>query len=254
MKKLQENKLFISYKRQVIGIPTAKMAQYKLSLNLITVLLALFISILSTTLPFSSSPGIKERILDELPFHIQEIDRALFWKNYQESTNHWLYRIIPRYRNQLHWYHIGPFLGWMFFGNEDDGLFGEGPKAIWEISTEPTLFKALSWFFRNPFHNYTFYILGTAAQEQKIDEFILLDYTKTAFRIGVYSPKASTVFSDKNHSLFFAFHAMRPFVSFRYTLSNNRRIEGFCGWRERGNFGLKCALRSDKERKVAPNY
>ncbi len=186
----------------------------------------------------------KSELISLLPQEASPKEKELFWNHYEMAASHWLYRFIPRSRNQLSWYHLGPFSLWVLFGNDDDGVFGEGPQALWMLHKPPTFSKALLWSLRNPFHNYTFYVLGFASKYVHCDEFVVINLTPKSFRFCTYTPYGTTVFSDRHTCFFVAFHSMRPFISFRYTFENQKRFEGFCGWRERGNFGLKLALRS----------
>jgi hypothetical protein len=69
---------------------------------------------------------------------------------------HWLYRIIPRERPR--WFDPR-LLTWVLLGNEEDGLFGppyEGRGTFYP----PTLWGAIRWAVRNPFHNLLFHVLA----------------------------------------------------------------------------------------------
>ncbi len=209
---------------------------------------------LSFFFPFSSTSQElanieKETILHQLPVSFTAEEKQLFWEQYQKASDHWLYRIIPRHYRQLTWYHIGPFCLWILFGNDDDGIFGEGPRALWRMNEPPSCKKAFLWSTRNPLHNYTFYILGCAFENNSSDEFMVVDIRPGTALFFSYEPYGTTVFSDKKNCLFIAFHSLRPFISFRYTFESKKKIECFCGWRERGNFGLKMALRSEEVKK-----
>lgn len=54
-----------------------------------------------------------------------------------------------------------PFKGllWAFFGNEDDGPYGDNK---WRAGRSKTFKLALEWWFRNPAHNWCFYVIGIA--------------------------------------------------------------------------------------------
>lgn len=54
------------------------------------------------------------------------------------------------------WKKFNP-LWWI--GNEDDGWYGDDK---WRNGRKKTLLLALIWFFRNPFHNFTFYVIGVS--------------------------------------------------------------------------------------------
>ena len=81
------------------------------------------------------------------------------------------------------------------------------------------------WFIRNPLHNFTFYVIGFADRKIITSE-------------GVW-PK-------NNKKILFTFRKIDsssiklPFFSFKL-----KRIKGYIGWRERGNFGVELRFYHD---------
>lgn len=198
-------------------------------------------------LPFTKVESItieqeKNKFFQELPPTISRDSAEKSWKQYLKASSHWLYHYIPKSYKALSFWHLGPWTLWLLFGNNDDGIFGEGPHALWEEEHEPSLYKAIKWTIRNPLHNYTFYILGSAYCSA--NEFVLYAAQEGGINYFEYREEGKTVFSHQKSALFLGFHGYKPFISFRYTLESGRRVECFSGFRERGNFGLKFALRS----------
>lgn len=106
---------------------------------------------------------------------------------------------------------------WAFFGNDDDGMYGDtsfNPNQI------KSFWWAIKWWVRNPMHNLTHYVLGF-----------------------------------KGHSYGYSgFDTDKPGVGFGWTYKDNgtkwplltlniwNRL-GYIGWRPSGAFGLKCRTR-----------
>lgn len=153
----------------------------------------------------------------------------------QPAADHPLYKKIPRYREEIRWYQIGKWTTWALFGNEDDGIFGEEPTAG-QWTKEPIGFKrACLWTARNPLHNFNFYVIGSAHQENS--ELTLLSLAKGKTECFRYRKKAETVFPSKGTCFYLGFHGWKPFLSLR--IDYGRIFETYIGWRERGNFGFK---------------
>ncbi|MFN4173668.1 MAG: hypothetical protein ACK4HV_00995, partial [Parachlamydiaceae bacterium] len=127
---------------------------------------------------------------------------------------------------------------WALFGNEDDGIYGEDANFLPNEPNDEK--KARKWWIRNPMHNFCFYVIGSA--DKVNDEITLLKISKKGFDSLSYKPVGDTVFADKGTSLFIALHGKKPFISLRLG-SENRSFDFYMGWRERGNFGLKCRMR-----------
>lgn len=157
------------------------------------------------------------------------------------ARKHPLYQIIPRHRAQIRWYDLPHWLTWALFGNDDDGIFGEEPSAHYLPCKKPNSGKALRWFLRNPLHNFTFYVIGSA--DKKNSELELLRLSCHECSSGTYRPLAKTNFPSKCCSCFYlAFHGGKPFLSMRLIHSKTRKSDFYIGWRNRGNFGIKCVL------------
>lgn len=116
---------------------------------------------------------------------------------------------------------------WAIFGNNDD------PKPpAWYEPKWPEWRRKLYWFvFRNPLHNFTFYVIGIADKPFK--------------RVALY-PKAwcpTLVFRVEGGWYIAVIHykwLRLPFISYQ----GEGFIKSFyLGWRERGNLGAKLTLR-----------
>lgn len=155
----------------------------------------------------------------------------------EETAHHCLYDIVPRHRCQIEWYDLPHWIMWGLFGNDDDGLFGEGPHAHYRSEEPPSFTKALCWQTRNPLHNFCFYVIGSANRENS--EYTLIEITPCHFRLCAYDPIAKTVFPSKNSCFYLGLHGCKPFISIRLRWTEKKSTDFYCGWRERGNFGLK---------------
>lgn len=99
-----------------------------------------------------------------------------------------------------------------WLGNNDDP---EPPG--WYRPDDPKRLR--KWYVRNPFHNFTFYILGIAD----------LEFT----RIGNHPTEVFNPHGGWNWAWSHAKLLPFPFVSYR-----RDRTQAYFGWRERGNFGI----------------
>lgn len=162
---------------------------------------------------------------------------ALTETNCEEARRHWLYRVVPRHRNQVCWYDAGHWISWALLGNDDDGIFGEEPTADFRPETPPSFCKAAAWAWRNPAHNLCFYVLGSAHCTN--DEFTLLRLTPCYKEAFVYRPEATTVFAGDGPSFYVALHGWKPFISARVVWSSKYEGRFYIGWRCRGNFGIR---------------
>lgn len=152
-----------------------------------------------------------------------------------------LYDLIPRKRAEIPPGDLLHYTTWALFGNEDDGIFGEG--ANYKLDHPNDGRKAVSWWFRNPLHNFTFYVIGSADRDNP--EITLFKASQKGVSFLTQKPKGTTVFADKATSLFIGLHGLKPFISLRIG-SHLQSWDMYIGWRERGNFGLKCCFRRDK--------
>ena len=107
---------------------------------------------------------------------------------------------------------------WALFGNEDDGIYGDDK---WRAGRAKTWKLAVIWWFRNPFHNLFFYVIGVA------------DRHRTFYSTREWGSSGWT------------FHVLRcgwlwlPFISYR------GRVKFYIGWRPYGAFGTKLNLSKD---------
>ena len=152
-----------------------------------------------------------------------------------QAKAHWLYSFVPRHRHQLYWCDLGHWTTWALFGNDDDGIFGEG--CAYQPRTSPSFCKALSWGIRNPLHNFCFYVIGSAhTVNSRVTLVRLGDASFEAFR---YYPHPCPLYGGEGTSFLFALHGWKPFISFKLAFSESSEGQFYLGWRERGNFGLK---------------
>jgi hypothetical protein len=105
---------------------------------------------------------------------------------------------------------INPF--W-WFGNSDEPV-----PPDWFKPDEKA--RAWKWFWRNPFHNFTHYVIGVA--------------DKKYVRSGRYPDRISNPNGGWNFTIARYGILPLPFVSYR-----RGNFEFYFGWRVRGNFGIK---------------
>lgn len=104
---------------------------------------------------------------------------------------------------------------WALFGNADDTIYGD---KKWRAGRQPSLRLAIEWWFRNPFHNLCFYVIGI-----------------TEYEHAFYSTK------PWGEQRGFSFHAVitptlkipLPMVAFV-----GEKRGWYIGWRPYGSFGL----------------
>lgn len=150
----------------------------------------------------------------------------------QEALTHPLYKIIPRHRSQIYWYDLPHWTSWMLFGNDDDGIFGEGDKDNYNPER-----KALRWWLRNPLHNFCFYVIGSAYRQN--GQFTLVDLRSQRNRFFKYQPTEGRDFEKKETRFFLGFHGGKPFIYLKLLWGNRHQSLFYIGWRERGNFGIR---------------
>lgn len=152
------------------------------------------------------------------------------------NSCHWLYDYIPENRAAIGEREGARQLAWALLGNDDDGIFGEkDPK----FKGAPCCLQALNWQLRNPLHNFCFYVIGTAYKEN--DELDILKITGKGVCVLHYHAIAKTIFPDENSCFYLGLHGGKPFMSLRIRYTASRQLDLYAGWRERGNFGLKCS-------------
>lgn len=146
-----------------------------------------------------------------------------------------LYNYVPGSKSEVDKKSLVSWLSWSFLGNDDDGLYGEKPTAGEWTCEKIGPKRAFMWWVRNPMHNFTFYVIGSAYK--KNSEFVILKFSEEGGEFLKYHKEARTVFAGSGTSFFLGFHGWKPFISLR--LDYGRRLDFYFGWRERGNFGIK---------------
>lgn len=150
-----------------------------------------------------------------------------------------MYDVIPRHRSQLKGYD-SRWLTWGAFGNDDSGIFGEfEDKPYFET---PSFGNACRWYIRNPAHNLSFYVLGSAWRE-KHSNFAVFDLD-SAGESNVLEKNNGKVFGKGRWCFYFGFNDYKPFISSRLGF-----FEWYAGWRERGNLGWLSVRKSHAEKK-----
>lgn len=107
---------------------------------------------------------------------------------------------------------------WALFGNEDDGIYGDDR---WRGTRNPTPWLAIVWWFRNPFHNLFFYMIGIA------------DHPRTFYSTKEWGTPGWTFHllrSDKYRWIWL------PFASYKKAGGG---FNFYAGWRPYGAFGFK---------------
>lgn len=157
--------------------------------------------------------------------------------NQKEALSHPLYGVVPRHRCQIRAFDLPRWAAWMVWGNDDEGIFGEGAGRPYCIYRKNTYGKALSWWCRNPLHNFTHYVIGNAGRVNS--ELTLLNLHSRGVYCLEYDPIANKNYGSEGTSLFLALHGGKPFVSFRIKYPWDRYTQFYLGWRKNGCFGVK---------------
>ena len=124
------------------------------------------------------------------------------------------------------------FLLWALFGNDDDGIFGTPDFH----PTWPLWLRAVLWWFRNPFHNLTFYVIGISVSSPS-GKGVLPD---TAHRWGDYPQDVFNPNGGWNKCYTYydgIVYLFRSYIGW---------WKFYIGWRERGNFGFRLTLNGSK--------
>lgn len=103
-----------------------------------------------------------------------------------------------------------------WFKNSDDPL----PPESYRPNDKHRLTK---WRFRNPLHNFTFYVIGVA--------------DKKVVRSGLCPESNSNPIGGWNVTATRSKWLYLPFISWCH---GQNGFHFYCGWRSRGNFGFKC--------------
>lgn len=112
---------------------------------------------------------------------------------------------------------------WAIFGNADDGPIGDG----WNLTREDTWWIRVKWWFRNPFHNFTFYTLGNCHK----------DITVYGWpSVNVFNPNYGWCFTISTTG-----RMWYPFISYI------GRFKFYIGWRLGNSFGVKLTANSKRD-------
>lgn len=159
------------------------------------------------------------------------------WEQKLKAARHPLYAIIPRHRSQIRWYDVGHWTTWMLFGNDEAGLFGEDNPVPFLIDHPVSYSKAVRWSVRNPLHNLTFYVLGSAyVQNSRVT---LVEISNEGICTFQYMPAAPCKFIRERQGFLIALHGWKPFICLKVTYSDFHEGMSYIGWRDRGNLGVK---------------
>ena len=167
-------------------------------------------------------------------------DPQSVYENQIEALNSPLYDYIPRHRSQIYSGDIGHWFTWALFGNDEDGIYGESPQRRYRYEQPNTQQKATAWYFRNPCHNFCYYVIGDANRPQTQVALISIS-RKNVSLLSVIPPPAEN-FPDKNTCFFLGFNGCKPFISLRLRYTHCRTTDIYLGWRNKGNFGGKMVL------------
>lgn len=151
----------------------------------------------------------------------------------QRAAEHPFYDVIPRHRRQLRWYDAPHWLTWGLWGNDDDGIFGESQRVPY--STNIHAWTCVRWGTRNPLHNFSFYVIGSAHWKRHYNAVL---FSASDEGVRAFARGKETVF-DSNNAFKIAFNDFKPFISLQFSHFKNRRFQFYVGWRERGNLGFK---------------
>jgi len=145
------------------------------------------------------------------------------------ALEHSAYHFIPFQRNQMYWYdprHVT----WYFFGNDANGIFGEGATSEHPYSTNINCKTWVKWdVMRNLGHNVNFYPpLGSACFEKHWNWSL---FKANAKGVALFAPDRTPAPSG-TYSVRVNLNDLKPFLSVGLG-----RFDCYIGWRERGNFG-----------------
>ena len=149
-----------------------------------------------------------------------------------------IYDIVPRHREQIKPFDFAHWTTWALMGNDGDGIFGEysGKNPY----TTNINFKGFcSWNARNPMHNLTFYVIGSANWKKHYN-FSLISTEKDK-GIEVLS-NASKWKKGTKKTFDIGFNDFKPYLKIAPP-----KVDVFLGWRRNGSFEIKA--RPDLEKK-----
>jgi len=113
-----------------------------------------------------------------------------------------------------------------WLGNADDPLAPD-----WYRPGQP--FRNVIWYFRNPFHNLNFFVIGVS--------------DKPFIRSGRFPRNTFNPNDGWNSSVIRYYRLRLPFVSFK-----RNRVRIYFGWRTGGAFGIELKLRATERTPKAP--
>ena len=133
--------------------------------------------------------------------------------NVAALNGHWhSLKVVPKPGlPEIHFYNKLNPVWWL--ENSDEPV----PPA-WYLPADPH--RITKWYFRNPFHNFTFYVIGIA--------------DKKSVRSGRYPD----VIANPNSGWNFAV-SRRKIIFLPFTCYQHGKFEFYFGWHPRGNFGIK---------------
>lgn len=102
---------------------------------------------------------------------------------------------------------------WALFGNVRDGVLGD---RVFNPEQKDTWLIRINWWFRNPFHNLTWYVIGFADKESTRFDMQKQDGPGWNFSFSLFEQK------------------LYPFC-----LYQGKVYTFYFGWRSRGHFGIK---------------
>ena len=103
------------------------------------------------------------------------------------------------------------------------------PRPPWDYKPDDP-FRICKWYFRNPFHNFDFYIIGIA--------------DKTFVRAGRYPDRVFSTDDGWNWAVCKYKFLRLPFVSYW-----SGQFNFYLGWRNRGQFGFEFKFSKPKPKK-----
>lgn len=148
----------------------------------------------------------------------------------RRPAKHWLYRYVPFGSGDANGWRK---LTWAIFGNDDDGIFGEGAKVWWpEVAKEKaTFWIAVRWWCRNPMHNLFTRVM--AWRREKVRVLYLSTTGQTWFEVR----QDQDFWPEDGSVRMIRIHALPPLLMWRephVALPN----EGYFGWKPAGHFGM----------------
>ena len=160
---------------------------------------------------------------------------------------HWLYDYVPKVRAEAKGWRK---LLWAIFGNDDDGLFGEVAHRSWRErwGSEASFKRAFLWWVRNPLHNFTFFVIGSADREHHT-HYRILFISRNAFKGPKYFDSPGRIWGEEGiSSLWIALHDNKPFFSLRLKIPfMDRYFTTYVGARTKGTWGAAIRIKKGME-------